>query len=1163
MYAVASKIWGITRWIWTVIIIAILISLAINVLSGKPEDISRFTFIQVGKWILEPGVYSRLTLAACAIFIVVSISSWFITLLLKPSQEKSAHTLSQDIQPVINQLQAISNQLQTITRYLRDDLEAKKGPETKEPGKDSTALMRYLYFVEESTSNVGLGKIAPYSQTLIPANVPLDDIFVHMQAIPDRPVYDTSHEQQGLLDAIRQSAELSIEGREVYIQRLRTIWQSQLGQGWGSVRQSVPIEEVLRQLRPENNTAVILGSPGSGKSTFLRWLALHMAQAFRSSNNILPDGLSPRQIPILICIRDYAESLEKDNFNVKQFLSLWLSEIHPGLPGRFLDELATGHCLVIFDGLDEVTSYELCRRVTEAISTFIAEYSSSPKALQLPTYNRFVITSRIVGYEPGTFAKWTHYTLINLEDQQIGQFLASCCSAIEIYKLMSLQGMQSLTEEEKAEAVIAGAHQRDYLLNMLKNNPEMKYLATNPLMLTIMTLLQLSGTNTIYERIHLYQTVIQTFLGMSNGQSMILSDKEFRLAERMLTNLAHRLQGSVPVLTEYNVEAIARQTILDFYQRELPSIKDSEIKQCVKTLRTSGLFVECGKDLYCFEYYALQEYFVALYLVGRPLEELKQFALQHYHLDAWREPLRLVLTYKSKQGNRDERRETEEIIRAIVDVVAKEAHYNDLLHQNLLFTATSIADCGAWSIDRTIQQQVANRIFDLFDDTFGTRYYALQKQELKVIALYWLNAQPHVTSKEESTPPLLEYWRTALCDITKPLRQAGAAHLIAELAPALSTRTFSVSILRTFIPPLLQLADLLGLDLPYPGAVRQNLPQPPAQAASLRVEEYAYIALRRFETYGPAKWLHDKWLEWNEKQPGLAERLTEHSHELLYLITPAAFPDKADNPYWAVQRKIGNTWQKLYRQQSYNLQAQLLNASDVARYPHAYLLYQLLESELASPSSATVPWYTIWDKLLQEEMQRGRSATYSACLSLRLLLSRVIERQPQKLAYELEASLQAHDRRQTQALITIANLYWQNAQLADELLKIFEIRKMLNYLNATDIIDIQDLQTPNNMRYTEYAFSLRNALNHEKIVDKLCSILEKTEDIADSSLLLAFYCVITFNQSISLTLIKHVQFIFQGVTQRIGQKISTEDRLLIEATQRQINETMKRFDSSR
>jgi ABC-type phosphate/phosphonate transport system ATPase subunit len=43
-------------------------------------------------------------------------------------------------------------------------------------------------------------------------------------------------------------------------------------------QQNVTIEDVVRQLSAANPVAVILGTPGSGKSTALRWLALHMAK---------------------------------------------------------------------------------------------------------------------------------------------------------------------------------------------------------------------------------------------------------------------------------------------------------------------------------------------------------------------------------------------------------------------------------------------------------------------------------------------------------------------------------------------------------------------------------------------------------------------------------------------------------------------------------------------------------------------------------------------------------------------------------------------------------------------------------------------------------------------------------------------------------------------
>ena len=225
-----------------------------------------------------------------------------------------------------------------------------------------------------------------------------------------------------------------------------------------------------------------------------------MAQAFRPLGTSLLDSLSPRQIPILIRISDYAESLEKDHFSIKQFLSTQLGEIHPSLPNMLFDELASGHCLALFDGLDELTSIDVRRRATEAISTFIAEYSSSPKAQQLLTSNRFIITSRIVGYEPGTFAACAHYTIIDLGDTQIQQLLTNWCLAIERYKVMSMRGMQSLTEEEKVDASTTGIQQRDYLLNEFKNNPNMKHVAANLLTLTMMTMMPLNGIDIPYHR---------------------------------------------------------------------------------------------------------------------------------------------------------------------------------------------------------------------------------------------------------------------------------------------------------------------------------------------------------------------------------------------------------------------------------------------------------------------------------------------------------------------------------------------------------------------------------------------------------------------------------------------------------------------------------------
>ena len=165
--------------------------------------------------------------------------------------------------------------------------------------------------------------------------------------------------QEDLLNQIRQRSDLSLEEREERIQRLRVIWHSQLGQKpaekWH--KQNVAIEKVLEQLEIKLPVAVLLGAPGSGKSTVMRWLALHMARAFLSSRYSLPDDLYHRQIPILLRISDYAKRLNSENISFDQFFNEFFAKFHQELPTRILEELQKGNCLMLFDGLDEVATY--------------------------------------------------------------------------------------------------------------------------------------------------------------------------------------------------------------------------------------------------------------------------------------------------------------------------------------------------------------------------------------------------------------------------------------------------------------------------------------------------------------------------------------------------------------------------------------------------------------------------------------------------------------------------------------------------------------------------------------------------------------------------------------------------------------------------------------
>ena len=128
----------------------------------------------------------------------------------------------------------------------------------------------------------------------------------------------------------------------------------------------------------------------------------------------LPHGLGRPQVPLLIQVNDYAERLEKEYIPLKQFLITQWNSIHPNIAMKLLDELAQGHCLILFDNWDERAS-ATARHVLDAIDGFITDFSSKDPNI----YNCFIIASRITNSEHEAFSRYMHYTLLELDEQGI------------------------------------------------------------------------------------------------------------------------------------------------------------------------------------------------------------------------------------------------------------------------------------------------------------------------------------------------------------------------------------------------------------------------------------------------------------------------------------------------------------------------------------------------------------------------------------------------------------------------------------------------------------------------------------------------------------------------------------------------------------------------
>ena len=247
-------------------------------------------------------------------------------------------------------------------------------------------------------------------------------------------------------------------------------------------------EDVLLASNPEfivdivgrEPAQVVLGGPGTGKSTVLHYAMLRVCQAGGESAG-LPTHLSNEPIPFLIELRSY--TLEEKQSGFLDYIVHNLRTTYDTLADveAVTAVLQQPHrSLVFFDGLDEVFDPDERRRVIPEFQMFARRY---PLA-------RIVVTSRIAGYERtalGT-AGFQHYTLLPLTLSQIRRF------AENWYRFYTLAGTDRTAQG---------------LVQRIVESPRMLDLAGNPLLLTMMAVVY-KDRDLPHERWRLYQRCADT-----------------------------------------------------------------------------------------------------------------------------------------------------------------------------------------------------------------------------------------------------------------------------------------------------------------------------------------------------------------------------------------------------------------------------------------------------------------------------------------------------------------------------------------------------------------------------------------------------------------------------------------------------------------------------
>lgn len=335
---------------------------------------------------------------------------------------------------------------------------------------------------------------------------------------------------------------------------------------------------------------VVVGPPGSGKTTMLKYLTLKICKENINKQEKI-------KIPIPVRLREFVQGTN----SLRDYINDVFEKFGFPKAKKFIEkDLGQGKCMLLLDGFDELIGRKTQSKVSQEIHRFIKKYDRC----------RVLVTSRFAA-SLEDLQDFTRLEILEFNNNQIKRFITNWFGP-----------------SDKVKANV--------LLNLLMNNKDLEAFAKNPLMISIIAILIDTDYELLYKRSDLYKRMIDIMLGEWDAQKKIRNHFSLRTKKLILRKIAFRNHSRQRrTMTEKEIlEEIERHSFWIGYEKEKSRLLLEEISQRSYILR------QLFKDTYDFLHIFFQEYFTALELIE---QEDGNDIIQLHLSDPWWE--KVILLY--------------------------------------------------------------------------------------------------------------------------------------------------------------------------------------------------------------------------------------------------------------------------------------------------------------------------------------------------------------------------------------------------------------------------------------------------------------------------------------------------------------------------------------